>query len=152
MDQENPFQAPAAELRIAPTVDQNLRLYSVAAIGLSTFLGTAIAGAYFISRNLKALGREAEVRKAWTMGIGVFLAMTLAGFFLPDNVPAVVFILPQIYGMNAYARQLFGPQVVDHKANGGNFVSLWPVAGISLLFCLALAAAVFAIALLIGLE
>lgn len=69
-----------------------------------------MAGAYFISQNLKALGREAEVKKVWGMGIGVFLAMTLAGFFLPENIPAVVFILPQIYGMNAYARQLFGPR------------------------------------------
>ena len=64
----------------------------------------------------------------------------------------MVFILPQIYGMNAYARQLFGPQVVDHKANGGHFVSLWPVAGISLLFALALAAVFLIAALLIGLE
>lgn len=152
MDHENPFQPPAAELRTAPTADQNLRLYSVAAIGLSTFIGTSMAGAYFISQNLKALGREAEVKKVWGMGIGVFLAMTLAGFFLPENIPAVVFILPQIYGMNAYARQLFGPQVIEHKTNGGPFVSLWRVAGISLLFALALAAVFLIVALLFGLE
>lgn len=109
-----------------------------------------MAGAYFISQNLKALGRESEVNKVW--GIGLFIAMSLAGFFLPQSIPAVVFILPPTYGMNAYARQLFGPQVVEHKASNGRFVSLWRVAGVSLLFCLAMAAVVFTLVLLIGFE
>lgn len=152
MDHPNPFQAPAAELLADKPADQNLCLYSIAAIGLSTFIGTSVAGAYFISQNLKALGRESEVGKVWAMGIGLFILMSMAGFFLPESIPSVVFILPPIYGMNAYARQLFGPQVVEHKAGNGRFVSLWPVAGISLLFCLSIAAVVLAIALLIGFE
>ncbi|ROL80573.1 hypothetical protein BLX41_07545 [Pseudomonas protegens] len=152
MDNQNPFQAPTAELLANKPADQNLSLYSIAAIGLSTFIGTSVAGAYFINQNLKALGRESEVNKVWAMGIGFFIAMSLAGFFLPESIPAVVFILPPIYGMNAYARQLFGPQVVEHKAGNGRFVSLWRVAGISLLFCLAMAAVVFTLVLLIGFE
>ena len=152
MDNENPFQAPGAELRIAQAADQNLHLYSIAAIGLSTFIGTSVAGAYFISKNLKALGREAEVKKVWAMGIGLFIAMTLAGLLLPESVPAVVFIIPPIYGMNAYARQLFGPQVIEHKACNGRFVSLWRVAGISLLFSLAVATVIFTAVLLSGFE
>ncbi|MEN5094291.1 hypothetical protein ABE458_26765 [Pseudomonas protegens] len=152
MDNQNPYQAPTAELLANKPADQNLSLYSIAAIGLSTFIGTSVAGAYFISQNLKTLGRESEVNKVWAMGIGLFIAMSLAGFFLPESIPAVVFILPPIYGMNAYARQLFGPQVVEHKASNGRFVSLWRVAGISLLFCLAMAAVVFTLVLLIGFE
>ncbi|WP_443692302.1 hypothetical protein ACRZ5O_29415 [Pseudomonas protegens] len=54
--------------------------------------------------------------------------------------------------MNAYARQLFGPQVIEHKAGNGRFFSLWRVAGISLLFSLALAAVLFALVLLSGFE
>ena len=56
MDNQNPFQAPAAELLASKPTDQSLYLYSVAAIGLSTFIGTSVAGAYFISQNLKAMG------------------------------------------------------------------------------------------------
>ncbi|WP_350403752.1 hypothetical protein ABCR88_28680 [Pseudomonas sp. W17] len=152
MDNQNPFQAPAAELLASKPTDQSLSLYSVAAIGLSTFIGTSVAGAYFISQNLKAMGRESEVNKVWAMGIGLFIAMSVAGFFLPESIPAVVFILPPIYGMNAYARQLFGPQVIEHKAGNGRFFSLWRVAGISLLFSLALAAVLFALVLLSGFE
>ncbi|WP_025129259.1 hypothetical protein [Pseudomonas sp. PH1b] len=152
MDSENPFQAPAAELLAEKPVARNLSLYSIPAIGLSTFIGSSVAGAYFISQNLKAMGRESEVNKAWAMGIGLLVAMSVAGFFLPESIPAVVFVLPPIYGMNAYARQLFGPQVEEHKASNGRFVSLWRVAGISLLFSLVMVAVLVAVVLLTGIE
>ncbi|KAF0867000.1 hypothetical protein [Pseudomonas sp. LD120] len=152
MDHPNPFQAPAAELLAHKSADQNLSLYSIAAIALSTFIGTSVAGAYFISQNLKALGRESEVNKAWAMGIGLFIAMNVLGFLLPDSIPAVIFVLPPIYGMNAYARQLFGPQVKEHKTGNGRFISLWQVAGVSLLFFLGMTIVVVSLVLMIGVE
>ncbi|WP_260627396.1 hypothetical protein [Pseudomonas protegens] len=48
---------------------------------MSTFIGTSVAGAYCISQNLKTLERESEVNKAWAMGIGLFIAMSLLVFF-----------------------------------------------------------------------
>lgn len=153
MDTPNPFQPPAAELltpAAAPAPSQ--RLCSIAAVGLATFLGTSLAGAYFMTNNLKALGREAEVKKVWITGIAIFVIMTLAGMLLPESIPAAVFILPPLFAMNAYARQLFGPQVAEHKANNGAFVSLWRVAGISLLFILAVFVALMPLAMLFSLE
>lgn len=151
MENQNPFQAPAAEL-LSATPAANLRLYSVPAVGLGTFFGTSVAGAYFIVQNLKALGREREVKTVWAVGIGLFIAMTLAGIFLPDNIPAVVFVLPPLFAMNAYARQLFGPQVLEHKANNGRFYSLWRAVGIGLLFSLVVVGAMVALLMLSGFE
>lgn len=150
MDNENPFQAPAAELLADKPPAHNQRLYSVAAVGLGTFFGTSVAGAYFIVQNLKALGRESEANTVWAIGIGLFVAMTLAGFFLPDNIPAVVFVLPPLFAMNAYARQLFGPLLLGHKASNGPFYSLWRVAGIGLLFSAAVVGLMVAVLMLTG--
>ena len=128
----------------------NLRLYSVAAVGLGTFFGTSVAGAYFIVQNLKALGREREANTVWATGIGLFIAMTLAGIFLPDNIPAVVFVLPPLFAMNAYARQLFGPQVLAHHGSGGRFFSLWRAVGIGLLFSLVVVGLMVVVLMLTG--
>ncbi|MCK9814667.1 hypothetical protein BK634_22785 [Pseudomonas chlororaphis] len=148
MDSQNPFQAPAAELLANQAPAQSPRLYSVAAIGLGTFVGTSVAGAYFITQNLKALGREREINKVWAMGIGIFIAMTLAGFLLPDSVPGIVFILPPIFAMNTYARQLLGPQLQIHE----HFFSLWRAVGIGLLFSLVVVVALIAVVMLSGFE
>jgi len=148
-DSNNPFTPPATELLTPAAANSNLRLYSIAAVGLATFSGTSIAGAYIMAATLKALGREREAKSVWYIGIGIFVAMTLAGFFLPDSVPAMVFTLPPIFAMNAYARQLFGPQVTRHKTQGGAFHSLWQAFGIGLLFSLVIVAVMFLLAMLI---
>ena len=45
VQQSNPFQPPQAELQQATT--QQSPLYSVAGVGLATFIGTPLAGAVF---------------------------------------------------------------------------------------------------------
>ncbi|OLF52135.1 hypothetical protein [Pseudomonas chlororaphis] len=141
MDTPNPFQTPAAELQTPAAASASLHLYSINAVGLATFLGTSLAGSYMIASNLKALGRESEVKKAWYIGVGVFVLMMVLGAVLPESVPTVVFVLPPIFAMNTYARQLFGSVVIEHKLSKGPFFSLWRVAGISLLFMLAIVVA-----------
>ncbi|AZC33603.1 hypothetical protein PUP68_29635 [Pseudomonas chlororaphis] len=147
MDTPNPFQTPAAELQ-TPAATAPLRLYSINAVGLATFLGTSLAGSYMIAANLKALGRESEVKKAWYVGIGLLVLMMVLGGVLPESVPAMVFVLPPLFAMNAYARQLFGPVVIEHKLSKGPFFSLWRVAGISLLFMLAFVVALIPLVML----
>ncbi|MGY4819525.1 hypothetical protein ACVNP3_26745 [Pseudomonas chlororaphis subsp. piscium] len=148
MDTPNPFQTPAAELQTPAASTAPLRLYSINAVGLATFLGTSLAGSYMIASNLKAMGRESEVKKAWYIGIGLFILMMVLGMVLPESVPTVVFVLPPIFAMNAYARQLFGSAVLEHKLSKGPFFSLWRVAGISLLFMLAVFVALIPLVML----
>ncbi|WP_097305204.1 hypothetical protein [Pseudomonas chlororaphis] len=148
MDTPNPFQTPAAELQTPAAATAPLRLYSINAVGLATFLGTSLAGSYMIASNLKAMGRESEVKKAWYIGIGLFILMMVLGMVLPESVPTVVFVLPPIFAMNAYARQLFGSAVLEHKLSKGPFFSLWRVAGISLLFMLAVFVALIPLVML----
>ncbi|AZD38316.1 Permease of the major facilitator superfamily [Pseudomonas chlororaphis subsp. aurantiaca] len=148
MDTPNPFQTPAAELQPPAASTAPLRLYSINAVGLATFLGTSLAGSYIIAANLKALGRESEVKKAWYVGIGLLVLMMVLSAVLPESVPAVVFVLPPLFAMNTYARQLFGPVVIEHKLSKGPFFSLWRVAGISLLFMLAFVVALIPLVML----
>lgn len=148
---ENPFQTPAAELLAPTATSEHLRLYSIPGVGLATFFGTPLAGAYVTAANLKAMGRGGETGKLWAIAVGFFVAIMVAGALLPENVPAVVFGVVQVIGMNAYARQLFGPQVDQHKLANGAFFSLWRSVGIGLLFMLGFIVALVPILLLFGL-
>lgn len=148
---ENPFQTPTAELLAPTTGSEHLRLYSIPGVGLATFFGTPLAGAYVTAANLKAMGRGGETGKLWAVSIGFFIAIIVAGALLPENVPAIVFGVVQVMAMNAYARQLFGTQLDRHKAASGAFFSLWRSVGIGLLFMLAFIVALVPILLLFGL-
>ncbi|MBB4816924.1 hypothetical protein HNP29_000281 [Pseudomonas alcaligenes] len=148
---ENPFQTPTAELLAPTTGTEHLCLYSIPGIGIATFFGTPLAGAYVIAANLKAMGRGGETGKLWAVSIGFFIAIIVAGALLPENVPAIVFGVVQVIAMNAYARQLFGTQVNQHKIANGAFFSLWRSVGIGLLFMLGFIVAMVPVLLLFGL-
>lgn len=141
--QDNPFQTPAAVLQDAATTTTGEPLYRLAAIGIATFFGTPVAGAWVMAQNLKRLGRLGQVRHAWITGICAFIAIFLLGWFLPESVPATPINIAAVFGMHHYAKQHIGAALDQHTAQGGTFVSNWRAFGVSLLFLLAVMAVIF---------
>lgn len=97
-----------------------------------------------ISHNLRALGRAGEVRKVWVLSVLLTAGVFALGMVLPDNVPGIGFVVAQILIMRAYAKQLFGTALDEHKAQVRPFLSNWRAFGVSLLFMLAFLVVVFA--------
>lgn len=148
--QENPFQTPAARLQETPAIAE-APLYRLAAVGIAAFFGTPLAGAWVMVQNLKRLGRYDQVRTAWFAGIGAFAAISLLAWFLPENVIFTPINLAAAAGMQQYAKQQIGTDMEQHRANGGAIASNWRAFGVSLLFLLALATAVFVVSFAIAL-
>lgn len=145
--QDNPFQTPAATLQDASGIATGQPLYRLAAAGLATFFGTPVAGAWVIGQNLKRLGRQQEVQKAWLTGIGIMLLIFVVAWFLPDSFPAAPINIAAVFAMHQYAKQSTGEALDRHTASGGTFLSNWRALGVSLLFLLAVMAALFGLSL-----
>ena len=142
---ENPYRAPHAELL---TVENRVvgPLYRMSAVGIATFFGTPLAGAYIISRNLRALGHDEKVQGTWWMAIGVLVLVMVVGYWLPDSA-GMGLTVAQVIGMHQYAKSLFGEAVAGHV---GVFRSNWRAFGIALLFLLAFLVVVFAVVMVVG--
>lgn len=141
--QENPFQTPTAVLQDGPAVATGEPLYRLAAVGIATFFGTPVAGAWVMAQNLKRLGRHPQVRNTWIAGVGALIAIFLLGLLLPENVPATPINIAAVLGMYHYAKQQFGAAVEQHAAQGGQFASNWRAFGVSLLILAAVMAVIF---------
>ncbi|MGC4008731.1 MAG: hypothetical protein QM805_06950 [Pseudomonas sp.] len=141
--QDNPFQTPTADLQDGPSVATGEPLYRLAAVGIATFFGTPIAGAWVMVQNLKALGRLEEVRKAWMMGLGFTIGIFVIGYFLPDNISGAPMSIATVVGMYHFAKQTFGATLEQHAAGGGQWRSNWRAFGVSLLILAAVMAVVF---------
>ncbi|KJK00908.1 hypothetical protein UB43_10900 [Pseudomonas sp. 21] len=143
--QDNPFQTPTAVLQDTATTATGEPLYRLAAVGIATFFGTPIAGAWVIVQNLKALGRRHESRNIWLMGIGLTLAILVLGYFLPENTSGTPIAVGTVVGMYYLAKQTFGVTVERHLVAGGQWRSNWRAFGISLLFLLAVIAVILVV-------
>lgn len=142
--QDNPFQTPASVLQDAATTTTGEPLYRLAAVGIATFFGTPIAGAWVMAQNLKALNRGHEARKAWVIGICFTLGIFVFGYFLPDNISGTPIGIATLVGMYQFAKQSFGAALDQHLADGGTWRSNWRAFGVSLLILLATLALLFA--------
>lgn len=141
----NPYRAPDAELLGAENRVVG-SLYRMSAVGIATFFGTPLAGAYIITRNLRALGRGEQVRSVWGMAAGIFTAFMLVGYWLPENAGGFGLTIAQVVGMHFYAKSLFGEAVSGHA---GPFLSNWRAFGVALLYLLAVIVALVPIGLLL---
>lgn len=141
---DNPYQAPVADLQAGGA---RAPLYRMSAVGIATFFGTPLAGAYIITRNLRALGREESCRGVWWISLGVLVAIMLVSYFLPTNAGGMGLTIGQVVGMHYYAKSLFGEAVTRHD---GAFLSNWRAFGIALLFLLALIVVMFVAVLVFG--
>ncbi|HSX70652.1 MAG TPA: hypothetical protein VLF16_06935 [Pseudomonas sp.] len=140
----NPYRAPEADL-VVPQQAATGPLYRMSAVGIATFFGTPLAGAFITTRNLRALGLHGQVQKTWWMGVGLLVAVMVVGYWLPESA-SMGLTVGQVFAMHYYAKPLFGDTVAGH---GGPFYSNWRAFGISLLFLLGVIAALIPIALLL---
>lgn len=141
---DSPYRAPSAEL-LAPDSQAPRPLYRMSAVGIATFFGTPLAGAYITAHNLRVLGMHERVRNTWLVGVGVLVLVMVIGYWLPDGA-GIGLTVAQVLGMHQHAKSLFGEAV---SAHGGRFRSNWRAFGIALLFLLAFFVVVFAAVLVI---
>lgn len=144
----NPFQTPQAELQGVSTAQP---LYSLPGIGIATFIGTPLAGAWLLAHNLRLLGKAQRVATTWQVAVALLVVTLALAFVLPAEVPALPFAIAQLFAMMALARHLIDSDIKQHAEQGGVFISNWRAAGIGLLGVLAVAALLFAVFLLLGL-
>lgn len=147
MEAENPFKTPAAELTNPLSQTTAAPLYKLGAVGVATFLGSPLAGAYLLGKNLQALGRGGETGAVWGIAIAIFVVCMALAFILPESVPAIPFTIAQVAGMFFLAQQRIGPVMVLHTEQGGPLYSNWRAAGIGLLFGLGMLAVVLVVML-----
>jgi hypothetical protein len=141
---ENPYRAPNAEL----LADENRLvgpLYRMSAVGIATFFGTQLAGAYIIDRNLRALGLDAKVQGTWWLAVGLLVLVMVIGYWLPQGA-GIGLTVAQVIGMHQHAKSLFGETVAGHT---GVFHSNWRAFGLALLFLLAFVLLSFAVVMVI---
>ncbi|MDH0098209.1 hypothetical protein N7333_16620 [Pseudomonas sp. GD04158] len=143
VQQSNPFQPPQADLQQA-TANQ-LPLYSVAGVGLATFIGTPLAGAWLLAHNLQLLGKADRVAMVWGISVFLLVVTLVLAFVLPEEVPAMPFAIAQLMAMIMFAKSLMEADLKQHAEAGGAFLSKWRAAGIGLLFTIGLAALMFAV-------
>lgn len=143
----NPFQPPQADLQVASSAQP---LYSLAGIGLATFFGTPLAGAWLLAHDLKALGKHDRLPMLWGLSVALLVATLVLAFVLPEEVPALPFAIAQLFAMMALARHLIEAEIKHHVAAGGVFLSNWRAVGIGLLVTLGFAALMFVVLMVIG--
>ncbi|MFV9682494.1 hypothetical protein ACNFD4_07340 [Pseudomonas sp. NY15367] len=139
----NPFQTPQADLQQATTNQQPL--YSIAGIGVATFIGTPLAGAWLLAHNLQLLGQANRVAMVWGISVALLLVTLVLAVVLPDEVPALPFAIAQLMVMIMLAKNLQEADLKQHADVGGAFLSNWRAAGIGLLFTIGMAALMFAV-------
>lgn len=139
----NPFQTPQADLQQATTNQQPL--YSIAGIGVATFIGTPLAGAWLLAHNLQLLGQAHRVAMVWGISVALLLVTLVLAVVLPDEVPALPFAIAQLMVMIMLAKNLQEADLQQHADVGGAFLSNWRAAGIGLLFTIGMAALMFAV-------
>ena len=143
VQQSNPFQPPQADLQQATTTQAPL--YSIAGIGVATFIGTPLAGAWLLAHNLQLLGQAHRVAMVWGISVALLLVTLVLAVVLPDEVPALPFAIAQLMVMIMLAKNLQEADLKQHADVGGAFLSNWRAAGIGLLFTIGMAALMFAV-------
>ncbi|MDH1012361.1 hypothetical protein N5J43_16145 [Pseudomonas nicosulfuronedens] len=133
LQQDNPFQTPAATLQNASTAVTGDPVYRVTAVGIASFFGTPIAGAWIMAQNLRRLGMPERRRQVWFVGTGLLVGLVLLSL-IPASFPVAPFNIVAVLTMHEYAKQVTGKALVDHAAQSGAFSSNWRAFGVSLLF------------------
>ena len=134
------YPPPAPAVGAGPNADTVL--YTPNQLVLATFLGAPIAGSILMAINEQRLGRPKGVLSALSVGIGMTILIVGLAFVLPDNFPGLPLALAGMGAIRAFAHVKQAEAVTKHLHWGGRKGSSWVAAGIGLLGCVALLAAV----------
>lgn len=140
MDAPSPYQPPQAPIVDAPPTDAPL--FRINGIGIATVLGSVAAGGWLIALNYQALGLPRQALKAKVFALLSLIPLLLLSALTPEQVPGVVFVIPQVLATVYLARSLQGEAIAARIAAGGPMRSNWRAAGIALLILLMLLLAI----------
>jgi hypothetical protein len=130
----NPYKPPSAEVDAAlPTAAAGGRpvaLYTTGQVVLATFFGTPLAGSVMMALNNRRLGQAAGPT-VLLGAIGEALVVG-AGWFLPEQIPSLVFNVVTLIAMYYICNSVQGAVVQAHLAEGGQRGSTWTAVGIGL--------------------
>ncbi len=131
---------------------KGLKLYSQKAIGLATFIGSPLAGAYLIRENYLSLNKPDEAKKSLIIGIISTLILFSGIFLIPESIidkfPNQ--ILPAIYTGLIYliVEKIHGSILKQHEENKNEFHSKWKAARIGLISLVIIAIGILGITIL----
>jgi peptidoglycan/LPS O-acetylase OafA/YrhL len=146
--EQNPYASPQSfEPPAAVEANQAVgyRLFSPQQIGVATFLGAPVAGAFFLSQNYRQLGNTGAGTQSLVWGLLGTILLMIVSFFLPENFPNSVIPIGCTFGMLYAAKHLQGPAVEQHTVRGGRLGSWWTVVGVGLLSFAIICAIVFTV-------
>jgi hypothetical protein len=126
----------------APEVPPPCRIHPVASITWATALGTPAAGGVMMALNYWRWGQKPL---AVATAVGGFLITAVIGaiaWITPSDVPAALFLVPQVLGGFAVAKFVQGPRINRHAAAGGQMALTSIGAGVGLGFSAVLVAVI----------
>jgi hypothetical protein len=147
--ERNPYAPPKSNVEPASSGSQTTlpasRLYSPKQIAVATFLGSPLAGGWFVATNYRELGQDALATQSIWWGIAGAIVMMFIAFLLPDNFPNSVLPIACAAGVYSLVESKLGGAIKEHQAAGGPLFSWWRVVGVSLLCALILVAVIFGV-------
>jgi hypothetical protein len=149
----NPFQPPSEHADgTAQVVTSNdsrgLKMYNPNQVGLASFIGSPMAGAWLIGSNFATIGRHGERTKTLLAGFVATLVVFALASALPDGFPGTVVALGYTFGLREAARRLQARDIAHVLVTGGTQHSAWRAAGVGFLCLLVVLVVVGGIVLL----
>ncbi len=142
-----PVEARLAEPEV-PQVPPEYRLYTPQQVGLATFLGTPLAGAYVMARNYWSLGRSGSGWNCLGFGLVGTILLVAAATLITSKAPTTGITIGLVFAMMQAAKALQQRDIDAHVARQGQLHSGWRAAGVGLVGCAIVIAGIFAWVLL----
>jgi hypothetical protein len=124
-------------------------LYSRGHVLLAAFLGSPVAGAYFMSRNEIAWGAAKKASSTLWIGAAITIALFATAFLLPADVPGMPIAMAGVFGVLAWYQNTQEARFKEHIAAGAVAANWGRTVGISLLFLVGVLALTFMVAMLL---
>jgi hypothetical protein len=124
------------------------RLYDSGAVGMATFFGSPLAGAFMIATNYKRLGKRGNGYLAFLLGAAVTAILIYIGWNHPKF--GWILVVVGIVGTMQSARSLQGAAVSEHVALGGALESKWKAFGVAVVTSAVVFVALLAVLMLLN--
>jgi hypothetical protein len=152
----NPYASPQSFPAVATSPGGSpspvYELYSVGAIVLATFFGSLFAGGLLMSLDYRRLENLGAARLCLIVGAICQILFFGLAFLLPDNIPTLAVLAPQLFVMYLVAEQRLAPKLRAHEKARGKYASLWKAAGIGLACCLVELVLIFTLVFVLALT
>lgn len=134
--------------------DNKSKVYTLAQIGLATYIGGPLAAGYLMNVNFKTLGKPKKAEKAIVLGILFTILLFAVIFSVPENIMDKVprFLIPLIYTSIVYflVEKYQGQELRSLAENKDSLYSIWRAIGIGIVSLAILLAGIFTYFFLFG--